>query len=199
MAPQRLLNLPRRLLKRCAPPLCSAGNTATPSPATGGAVRAFLLPSPLQPVGLPEFTVGWAQSQGNRPNQDDRCVEFVLQLPTGGSALVWAVSRPLLAAAGKTSLRTACLSTHPAHLKGSGGCTQPANRAAALLSQRLLQTAALVRRLPCCSGCRRAPPALCVGACVRGAAGDAERSSRRATQPRGSAGAKGSPARLASC
>lgn len=45
-----------------------------------------------EPVGLPEFTVGWAQSQGNRPNQDDRCVEFVLQLPTGGSALVWAVA-----------------------------------------------------------------------------------------------------------
>lgn len=46
----------------------------------------------LQPVGAPEFTVGWAQSQGNRPYQDDRCVEFTLPLPTGGAALVWAVS-----------------------------------------------------------------------------------------------------------
>lgn len=43
-------------------------------------------------MGLPEFTVGWAQSQGNRPNQDDRCVEFLLPLPNGGSALVWAVA-----------------------------------------------------------------------------------------------------------
>ncbi|KAL4419347.1 hypothetical protein ABPG77_001574 [Micractinium sp. CCAP 211/92] len=48
--------------------------------------------APEELVELPEFTVGWAQSQGNRPNQDDRCVEFLLHLPTGGSALVWAVA-----------------------------------------------------------------------------------------------------------
>lgn len=43
-------------------------------------------------MGLPECTVGWAQSPGNRTYQDDRCVEFLLQLPTGGSARVWAVA-----------------------------------------------------------------------------------------------------------
>lgn len=69
------------------------------SPATLS-VEPLPLPPSVQPVGLPEFTVGWAQSQGNRPNQDDRCVEFLLPLPNGGSALVWAVSnRPARAAA----------------------------------------------------------------------------------------------------
>ncbi|KAL4856335.1 putative protein phosphatase 2C 22 [Chlorella vulgaris] len=42
--------------------------------------------------GLPAFSVGWAQSYGNRPYQDDRCVDFVLQLPTGSRAHVWAVA-----------------------------------------------------------------------------------------------------------
>lgn len=50
-------------------------------------------PSLPQSFGLPCLSVGWAQSVGNRPHQDDRCVEFVLQLPAGGSAYVWAVSR----------------------------------------------------------------------------------------------------------
>lgn len=50
-------------------------------------------PGPFaEPVDVPEFEVGWAQSPGNRSYQDDRCVEFVLQLPTGGCALVWAVA-----------------------------------------------------------------------------------------------------------
>ncbi|PSC72040.1 tubulin beta chain [Micractinium conductrix] len=45
-----------------------------------------------EPLGLPEFDVGWAQSRGNRSYQDDRFVEFLLELPAGGSALVWAVA-----------------------------------------------------------------------------------------------------------
>ena len=59
-----------------------------------------------QPVGLPDFSVGWAQSQGNRPYQDDRCVEFTLPLPDGSTALVWAVSRPAAAAAAAASAAT---------------------------------------------------------------------------------------------
>jgi hypothetical protein len=46
----------------------------------------------LQAAGLPQFAIGWAQSHGNRPHQDDRCIDFVLPLPGGGSARVWAVS-----------------------------------------------------------------------------------------------------------
>ena len=65
---------------------------------------SYLLQELAQPV---EFTVGWAQSHGNRQYQDDRCVEFVLPLPTGGSALVWAVSAAAAAAAAAAA--PACL------------------------------------------------------------------------------------------
>ncbi|KAI7837891.1 hypothetical protein COHA_008293 [Chlorella ohadii] len=65
----------------------TTGRGASPPPPSGADDG-----SSGEPVGAPEFTVGWAQSQGNRPYQDDRCVEFTLPLPTGGAALVWAVA-----------------------------------------------------------------------------------------------------------
>lgn len=69
---------------------------ACPSQAALGILAHCGPPAPpgapaLQP-GAPEFSVGWAQSQGNRPYQDDRCIEFLLPLSAGGAALVWAVS-----------------------------------------------------------------------------------------------------------
>ncbi|KAL4440484.1 hypothetical protein ABPG75_003485 [Micractinium tetrahymenae] len=76
-----------------APHLCeNCQQVAAPSTNGSSAASARLAAPSEEPVGLPDFTVGWAQSQGNRPYQDDRCVEFVLQLPSGGSALVWAVA-----------------------------------------------------------------------------------------------------------
>ena len=68
---------------------CRALAQLMPLPLPTAAAAA---PHLVQHLGPPDFAVGWAQSHGNRPYQDDRCVEFLLPLPGGGSALVWAVS-----------------------------------------------------------------------------------------------------------
>ena len=73
----------------CRRPLPPACLPAAPLEADPPTLR--FRSSAVQPLGLPEFDVGWAQSRGNRSYQDDRFVEFLLELPAGGSALVWAV------------------------------------------------------------------------------------------------------------